>query len=67
MLDVDLKFKIDIAELFDQFNDFENENEDTFAAVGRDLSPHYATGMLDNLRNFLKTCVVAKITRLLYV
>ena len=58
MLDVDLKFKIDIAELFDQFNDFENENEDTFAAVGRDLSPHYATGMFDNLRKFLKTCNV---------
>ena len=46
MLDVDLKFKIDVAELFDQFNHFENENHKAFAAVGRDLSPHYATGIM---------------------
>ena len=44
MLDIDLKFKIDIAELYDQFNIFEQDNEETFAAVGRDLSPHYAKG-----------------------
>ena len=44
MLDVDLKFKIDVAELYEQFSIFENENDETFAAVGRDLSPHYATG-----------------------
>ena len=44
MLDVDLKFKIDVAELYEQFSIFEHENEETFAAVGRDLSPHYATG-----------------------
>ena len=53
MLDVDLKFKIDVAELFDQFNHFENENHKAFAAVGRDLSPHYATGiMMNNYRYF---------------
>ena len=45
MLDVDLKFKISIGELYDQFDIFEKENEDSFAAVGRDLSPHYATGI----------------------
>ena len=44
MLDIDLKFKIDIAELYDQFNIFEQDNEETFVAVGRDLSPHYAKG-----------------------
>ena len=44
MLDVDLKFKIDVAELYEQFGIFEHENEETLAAVGRDLSPHYATG-----------------------
>ena len=45
MLDVDLKFKIDLAELYDQFDIFENENEMTFGAVGRDLTPHYAAGI----------------------
>ena len=46
MLDVDLKFKIDIAELYDYFDIFENENKIAFAAVGLDLSPHYATGKI---------------------
>ena len=46
MLDIDLKFKVDIAELYDQFNLFESESNTTFAAVGRDLSPHYATGSI---------------------
>ena len=49
MLDVDLKFKIDLAELHDQFNVFENDDKRTFAAVGRDLSPHYATGIVQKL------------------
>ena len=53
MLDVDLKFKIDLAELYDQFSIFENENKKTFAAVGRDLSPHYVTGILQKLPNIL--------------
>ena len=44
MLDVDLKFKIDISELYDLFDDFENLDENKLVAVGRDLSPHYATG-----------------------
>ena len=57
MLDVDLKFKIDIAELFDQFKDFEDKNKDTFAAVGRDLSPHYATGIFKCLNKYLKIYV----------
>ena len=50
MLDVDLKFKISIGELYDQFDIFEKENEDSFAAVGRDLSPHYATGIYEFIR-----------------
>ena len=44
MLDVDLKFKIDISELYDLFNYFENSDKNKLVAVGRDLSPHYATG-----------------------
>ena len=44
ILDVDLKFKIDISELYDLFDDFENLDKNKLVAVGRDLSPHYATG-----------------------
>ena len=46
MLDVDLKFRIDIMELYDQFTVFEQKNENSFASVALDLSPHYATGIL---------------------
>ncbi len=38
MLDVDLKFRIDISELFRQF---ENFGPDQMIGVGPDLAPHY--------------------------
>ena len=38
MLDADLKFKIDIAELYDHF---ENFTKDNVMGVGTDLAPHY--------------------------
>ena len=38
MLDADLKFRIDIAELYDMFEDFSN---DQVMGVGVDLAPHY--------------------------
>ena len=38
MLDADLKFRIDIAELFDHFDHFEKEQ---IMGVAVDLAPHY--------------------------
>ena len=38
MLDADLKFKIDIAELYDHFENFTKNN---VMGVGTDLAPHY--------------------------
>ena len=38
MLDADLKFRIDIAELYDMFEDFSNNQ---VMGVGVDLAPHY--------------------------
>ena len=38
MLDADLKFRIDIAELYDHF---ENFNENQIMGVAVDLAPHY--------------------------
>ena len=38
MLDADLKFRIDIAELYDHFDNF---NEDHIMGVAVDLAPHY--------------------------
>ena len=56
MLDVDLKLKISLGELYDQFDIFEKENRDSFAAVGRDLSPHYATGIYRLVQIFSLFC-----------
>jgi len=38
MLDVDLKFRIDISELYELFQNF---NENQMIGVGPDLAPHY--------------------------
>ena len=38
MLDADLKFRIDIAELYDMYEDFSNNQ---VMGVGVDLAPHY--------------------------
>ena len=38
MLDADLKFRIDIAELYDMFEDF---SKNQVMGVGVDLAPHY--------------------------
>ena len=38
MLDIDLKFQIDILELFQEFERF---GQDQMIGVGNDLAPHY--------------------------
>ena len=38
MLDADLRFEIDVSELYEQF---ENFNEDQVMAVAKDMTPHY--------------------------
>ena len=38
MLDVDLKFRVDVAELFRQYEEFD---ADQMIGVGSDLAPHY--------------------------
>ena len=38
VLDSDLEFKVDPAELYDQFNHF---SEDQLIGIANDLSPHY--------------------------
>ena len=44
MLDVDLKFRIDISELFEQFKNF---GPDQMIGVGPDLAPHYRIAFRD--------------------
>ena len=44
MLDVDIKFRIDISELFGLFDDF---GPGQMIGVGRDLAPHYRIAFRD--------------------
>ena len=48
MLDADLKFRIDIAELFDHFDHF---SSDQVMGVGIDLAPHYRIAFGNYRRN----------------
>ena len=54
MLDADLKFRIDIAELYDMFEDFSNNQ---VMGVGVDLAPHYRIAFREYRKNNPDTMV----------